>query len=40
MFRAWQINGINLINEIHEINDGLINLSKLDLRLMGINDKN
>ncbi len=34
-YRAWQINEINGINEI---NDGLINLCKLGLGLMQIND--
>ncbi len=36
--RAWQINEINGINDITEINDGLINLCKLGLGLMRIND--
>ena len=37
-FRAWQINGINWINDSNEINDGLINLCKLGPGLMRIND--
>ena len=38
-YRAWQINEINGINYINEINDGLINLCKLGLGLMRINDR-
>ena len=37
-YRAWQINGINWINDINGINDGLINLCKLGPGLMRIND--
>ena len=37
-YRAWQINEINGINDINRINDGLINLCKLGLGLMRIND--
>ena len=37
IFRAWQINQINLINHTNQINHGSIDLCKLGGRSIGIN---